>query len=151
MADLVTLNALTIQIKKLSPEAKLPERAQRDIPDAAWDLYSNETVRIPGLGKIAVKTGIALAIPMGWYGNIRNRSGNALRTPLMVDAGIVDPGYRGEIKVVLVNHSEYPYEIVTGDKIAQMLFGKIPDVTFQEVVELSSSDRGIKGFGSSGK
>ena len=145
-----SLNSLTISVKRLFPEAKLPSKAQRDIPDAAWDLYSNEGVRIPGLGKLPVKTGIALAIPTGWYGNIRNRSGNAVSTPLMVDAGIIDPGYRGEIMVVLVNHSEYPYELVKGDKIAQILFGKIPEVTFVEVSVLPASDRGAKGFGSTG-
>ena len=144
------LNSLTILVKKLSEEALLPTKEQRDIPDAAWDLYSNEDIRIPGLGKTAVKTGIALAIPQGWYGNIRNRSGNAVRTPLMVDAGIVDPGYRGEIRVVLVNHSEYPYDVVKGDKIAQILFGKIPEVTFNVVNDLPTSDRGEKGFGSTG-
>jgi len=99
---------------------------------------------------MAVKTGIALAIPKGWYGNIRNRSGNAVRTPFMVDAGIIDPGYRGEIKVVLVNHSEYPQDLLKGDKIAQILFGKIPEVTLEVVEELPTSDRGEQGFGSTG-
>lgn len=146
----ILLNSLTIGVKKLSPEAKLPTKEQRDIPDAGWDLYSNETVRVPGLGKTAVKTGIALAIPKGWYGNLRNRSGNAVRTPFMVDAGIIDPGYRGEVMVVIVNHSEYPQDILKGDKIAQMLLGKIPDVVFDEVAELPTSDRAEKGFGSTG-
>jgi dUTP pyrophosphatase len=144
-----SVNSLVVSIKKLSSEAQLPTREARDIPDAGWDIYSMETVRIPGSGKLAVKTGIALAIPIGWYGNIRNRSGNAVKTPLMVDAGIIDPGYRGEIKVVLVNHSEYPYDVNKGDKIAQILFGKIPETKFEEVKELPSSDRGEKGFGSS--
>lgn len=140
--------ALSIQVKRLTKDAQLPSQEVRDIPDAAWDLYANESMRIVGLGKQPVKTGIALAIPDGWYGNIRNRSGNAVKTPLMVDAGIIDPGYRGEIKVVLVNHSEYPYDINKGDKIAQILFGRIPAVEFVEVQELASTDRGEKGFGS---
>ena len=142
---------LTVQVKRLTKDAKLPSQEVRDIPDAAWDLYADESIRIVGLGKMPVKTGVAFSIPDGWYGNIRNRSGNAVKTPLMVDAGIIDPGYRGEIKVVLVNHSEYPYDVNKGDKIAQILFGRIPNVEFVEVQELTTSDRGDKGFGSTDK
>jgi dUTP pyrophosphatase len=142
--------ALAIQIKKLSPEAKLPTKVDRDIPDAGWDLYSNVSVRVPGGAKMTVKTGIALAIPKGWYGNIRAKSGIASSTPLMVDAGIVDPGYRGEIMVVLANNSEYPFDVLKGTKIAQMLFEPIQEVTFTEVTDLPPSDRGTNGFGSTG-
>jgi len=146
----LTTNVLEVKIKKLSAEAQLPTKEKRDILDAGWDIYSMENIRVPGSGKVAVKTGVALSIPDGWYGNIRNRSGNALRTPLMVDAGIIDPGYRGEIMVVVANLSEYPYDVNKGDKIAQILFEQIADVTFVEIKELEISERGEKGFGSSG-
>jgi dUTP pyrophosphatase len=148
---LVVDNVINIKVKLLSADAKLPTKETRDIPDAAWDLYSTENTTIPGSGKLAVKTGIALAIPEGWYGNIRNRSGNAIKTPLMVDAGIIDPGYRGEIMVVLVNMNDFPFPITKGQKIAQMLFEPIWNVKFEAVTELPSSDRGEKGFGSTGQ
>jgi len=146
-----SLQVVEIQIKKLSPGALLPTKEQRDIPDAGWDLFSAENIRVPGLGKKTVKTGIALAIPKGWYGNIRNRSGNAVKTSLMVDAGIVDPGYRGEIMVVLANIGDYPQDVLKGTKIAQILFEQIADVKFSEMTELPPSDRGEKGFGSTGQ
>jgi dUTP pyrophosphatase len=139
-----------VEVKKLKPEAIIPTRAHKDIPDAGWDLHVTENKRIPGLGKAVIGTGLAMSIPKGWYGNIRNRSGTAINTPLMVDAGVVDPGYRGEIKLVVVNTSEYPYDVVKGTKIAQLLFELVPDVELIEVVELDTSDRGEKGFGSTG-
>ena len=83
-----------------------------------------------------------------WVGKIRNRSGIATSTPLMVDAGVIDPGYRGEIKVVLANISEYPFDVEKGQKIAQMLFETIPTVTMVPVTVLSATDRGAAGFGS---
>jgi dUTP pyrophosphatase len=144
------VQGLEILVKKLSGEAKLPTRDIRDIPDAGWDLYSNMSVRVPGGGKSAVKTGIALAIPKGWYGHVHNRSGNAVSTPLMVDAGIIDPGYRGEIIVVMANNSDYPFDVLKGTKIAQILFELIPDAKLTEVNELPPSDRGTKGFEGTG-
>lgn len=107
-------------------------------------------VRVPGGGKVAVKTGIALAIPEGWYGNIRAKSGLAASTSVMIDAGIVDPGYRGEIMVIVANVGDYPYDILRGTKIAQILFEPIFGVKFEEVKDLPASDRGAKGFGSTG-
>lgn len=141
---------LQIQFKKLVPSAKAPAQETKDIPDAGWDLYTVERKRIPGNNKYAIRTGIAMAIPEGWYGQIKNRSGIAVNTPLMVDAGVIDPGYRGEIKIVLVNTSEMPWDVEAGTKIAQIIFEKIPEVEFTEVTDLPPSDRGEKGFGSSG-
>lgn len=146
----LAVRGLQVEVKKLKPEAVIPTKAHKDIPDAGWDLHVTENKRIPGLGKAVIGTGLALSIPKGWYGNIRNRSGTAVNTPLMVDAGVVDPGYRGEIKLVVVNTSEYPYDVVKGTKIAQILFELVPDVELIEVVELDASDRGEKGFGSTG-
>lgn len=141
---------LQVQVKKLVPSAKIPVQDVKDILDAGWDLYTVERRRIPGNSKYAIRTGIAMAIPAGWYGQIKNRSGIAVNTPLMVDAGVIDPGYRGEIKIVLVNTSEYPWDVEAGTKIAQIVFEKIPEVEFTEVTDLPPSDRGEKGFGSSG-
>lgn len=141
---------LKILVKKLTPSAKIPEQSKTEIPDAGWDLFTIENKRITGHGKFAVRTGIALAIPEGWYGQIKNRSGIAVNTPLMVDAGVIDPGYRGEIKIVLVNTSDYPFDIDAGMKIAQIVFERIPEVEFEEISDLPQSNRGEKGFGSTG-
>jgi len=136
---------------KLKSDAKVPVKEIRDIEDAGWDLFTNERRRIPGHSKYAISTGIALGIPAGWVGKIRNRSSVALNTSLMIDAGVIDPGYRGEIKIVLVNIGEYPFDVEKGQKIAQILFEPIPNVTMETVKELSVSDRGVAGFGSTGK
>lgn len=146
----VKSNHLEIQVKRLDKTAKIPTQEVRDIPDAGWDIFTNERKRIPGHGKYAIKTGIAFNIPKGWLGHIRPRSGVAVNTPLMIDAGVVDPGYRGEVKVVLVNTSEYPYDVEKGIKIAQMIFEQIPNVVITEVADLPQSDRDTKGFGSTG-
>ena len=142
---------LIVRVKRLSKDAKLPVKEVRDIPDAGWDLFANETKRIPGGGKYPLKTGIAMAIPDGWAGYIRPRSSIAVNTPLMIDAGVIDPGYRGEIQVVLVNTSEFPTDVIKGTKIAQIVFERIPSVIMEEVTELPVSNRGIAGFGSTDK
>ena len=141
---------LVVLVKKLVPEAKIPTRTEQDILDAGWDIYLSVNKRIPAGGKLAVSTGIAMAIPDGWFGHIRPRSGIALNTPLMIDAGVIDPGYRGEIKIVLVNTAEMPCDVEKGMKIAQMVFERIPQVVMKEVTDLPLSDRDAKGFGSSG-
>ena len=151
MTQSVKPNVLKIKVQKITPEAQLPVKKERELPDAGWDMFSAENVIVPGFGKALVHTGIAMAIPEGWFGNIRNRSGQALTTPLTVDAGIIDPGYRGEIGIILVNNSEYPYDVRVGDRIAQILFEKIADVELQEAKKLPASNRGKDGFGSTGK
>ena len=141
-------DTLKILVKKLDPHAVIPEQTKRDILDACWDITALESKRVPGGGKATVRTGLAMAIPEGWNGHLRPRSGNAINTPLMVDAGTIDPAYRGEILVVLVNTSDYPYDVAAGIKIAQMKVEKIPLVEFVEVKELPPTERGEKGFGS---
>jgi deoxyuridine 5'-triphosphate nucleotidohydrolase len=144
-------HSLKVLVKKLDKEAKVPSKELRDIPDAGWDIFTSEGRRIPGGGKYVIKTGIAMAIPEGWHGHIRPRSSVAASTPLMIDAGVIDPGYRGEIKIVLVNTSEFPFDVSKGMKIAQIVFEPIPSVEFEEVADLPPSDRGKGGFGSTDK
>ena len=143
-------NKLSVQVKKLHKDAKLPDKKPQDIEDAGWDLYTIERKRIAGHSKYAIRTGIAMAIPEGWYGQIKNRSGVAINTSLMIDAGVIDPGYRGEIKVVLVNMGEYPTDVEVGTKIAQIVFERIPSTEIKEVADLPPSERDTKGFGSTG-
>jgi dUTP pyrophosphatase len=140
-----------LPVKRLTETAKLPDKA--NLFDAGLDLYCDEkeVVRLaPGERKLFC-TGISVAIPKGFVGLIWPRSGHAVKKGLDTMAGVIDAPYRGEVKVLLVNHSnEYQY-YSTGDKIAQMLIQVIPDFTAIEVETLDETSRGDNGFGSSGQ
>jgi len=139
-----------LPVKRLTETAKLPDKA--NLFDAGLDLYCDEkeVVRLaPGERKL-FSTGISVAIPKGFVGLIWPRSGHAVKKGLDTMAGVIDSPYRGEVKVLLVNHSdEYQY-YSPGDKIAQMLVQVIPDFTAIEVDNLDETSRGENGFGSSG-
>lgn len=120
--------------------------------DAGYDLEAAiDLVLAPG-ERALVPTGIAVAIPAGHAGLVVPRSGRAIRQGLSVvnAPGIVDPGYRGELKAVLINHGTGPIEIKVGDRIAQLVIVAVPEVEWREVDELEASDRGEAGFGSTG-
>lgn len=139
-----------MKIKLLHPEAKVPTFAHPG--DAGADLYSVENFMLePGKQKL-IKTGIALEIPLGYFGLIRPRSGLSAKLGIgMNSSGVVDSGYRGEIQVALINHSDLKYPIMFGERIAQILI--LPVVTgfdFEVVDELSESQRGEGGHGSTG-
>ncbi|REK60413.1 MAG: dUTP diphosphatase [Bacteroidetes bacterium] len=141
----------TVSVKKLDVDAHIPTKAHDD--DAGWDLYSNEnTVIYPG-EKAVIKTGIVLAIPRGYYGRIAPRSGLAVKNGIDVLAGVVDAGYRNEIGVVLINHHiDNQFAITKGDRIAQVIFERVDPFELEEVLEFfNNTDRGMGGFGSSGK
>lgn len=140
-------NTLQIQIKKIASTATLPTQAYQEA--AGIDLYANESRRVPGNGKAVIKTGLALAIPNGYYGHIKPRSGIATTTPLLIDAGVIDSDYRGEIGIVVSNISEMPFDVDSGMKLAQMTFEKKYTVEFKEVTDLPESERNTRGFGSS--
>ena len=128
--------------------ARCPTRAHET--DAGYDLYSNEEVMIAAQEKVLVSTGVKMAIPSGYFGKIFSRSGLAVKSDLEVGAGVIDSGYRGEVKVLLRNHSGIPKIIKRGEKIAQIVF--LPYVTFNMsfVSSLNESDRGEAGFESTG-
>lgn len=140
---------ININVKRLSDSAKIPTYAH--IGDAGADLYASEDgILLAGFGG-SVPTGIAMEIPQGYVGYINPRSGLATKGITVVNApGTIDSGYRGEIKVIMINHSNQDYKILAGDKIAQMVFHKCEEVFFEPVDELNDSQRGINGFGSSG-
>lgn len=140
---------LEIQVKLLSPDAKAPTRAFPT--DAGQDLYSSEDVIIPEWCKMPVSTGIAIAVPHGHYGRIAPKSGLAVKNGIDVLAGVVDSSFRGEILVILMNLSDYGYEVKKGQKIAQLICEKISYPKIKVVQELSETDRGTGGFGSSGQ
>jgi len=157
-----TFRSDIVRVKKLDPYAIIPTQSHRT--DAGFDLYAVDNIRItPGL-RVMVSTGIAFEIPDGMVGLIWPRSGLAAKKGIDVLAGVIDAGYRGEIKVVLLNTTHPPgqgYEFVdaseailevrAGDRIAQIIFHRIPSINMHEVTDLSESARDIQGFGGSGK
>jgi dUTP pyrophosphatase len=139
---------LVIAVKVLYPGAPLPTRGHAG--DAGWDLYcAGDGVEIRSGATALVPTGIALEIPAGWYGQIKSRSSLGARG-VVVTAGVIDSGYRGEVKVALINTGE-ALALKRGDKIAQIVFLPVPDVTIEVADSLGPSSRGDKGFGSTGR
>lgn len=138
-----------IRFKKLIEEAKIPTIAN-DL-DAGLDLVSMEDKTIWPNEQESFKTGLACAIPPGYVGIIKPRSGLAVKYQLDTKAGVIDASYRGELVVILRSYrEEFKYEVKKGDRIAQMIV--VPCITQTiEVTELDDTDRGKGGFGSSGK
>ncbi len=139
---------LKLRIKRLNPEAKMPNYGHPG--DAGLDLFSNEAVELKPGEIRAVATGLQMAIPAGYVGLIWDKSGVSLRG-LHRLAGVVDAGYRGEVKVVLVNLGKENVFIPKGMKIAQMLIQPVETVEVEEVEELDLTSRGEGGFGSTGQ
>ena len=134
-------------VKKLDRSAKIPVK----MPDsAAYDLYSNEDVTIPPGGRRLVGTGVAMSFNRGYVGRICDRSGIAWGNGLHVLAGVIEPEYRGEWRVVFYNTSSIHIRVCKESRIAQVLFYEVADGPVQEVDELSNTVRGTGGFGSTG-
>lgn len=143
---------MQIRIKKLNALAALPEYAHGPADDAGLDIKSLEdAVLAPGIPQ-AVPTGFALEIPVGYEVQIRPRSGLALKHAITLpnSPATIDPGYRGEVRVILLNLGHEPYQVKAGDRIAQMVVAKYESVEWQET-DLAESIRGTGGFGSSGR
>ena len=141
-----------IQIKKLSNKALVPkyETSGSSGMDIAAHI-KHDMVIVPG-DKILVPTGFSLSVPQGYEVQIRPRSGLAIKKGITVlnTPGTIDSDYRGEIKVILINLSKDVFVIQNGERIAQMVVCPIKQVIIEEVKELSETDRGIGGFGSTG-
>ncbi len=140
---------MKVQVKKLHPDVKM-EFAHKG--DSGIDLYSAETTEIsPGEIKL-IKTGIKIAIPEGFEGQIRPKSGLALNKGITVlnTPGTIDSGYRGEIGVIAINHGKEKFTAEKGKKIAQLVFNKIETPEIEIVEELKETTRGEGGFGSTG-
>lgn len=142
-----------VQIKKIHPEAILPTNAYGD--DAGWDLHVLEDTYINRGSGVDVHTGIAISIPPGWYGRIIGRSSAFRKKDLMVIEGIIDAGYTGELfSYVYCPSTSFPSPGVTlrkGDSVAQLIICPVPRVEWEVVDELPETDRGAKGFGSTGR
>ena len=141
-----------VHIQRLDPDLPLPVPAH--LGDAGLDLYAREDAVIPARGgRLLMPTGVAVAIPHGYMGLAVPRSGLALKhgITLVNTPGIIDSGYRGELKVVMINTDpELDYEVKRGDRVAQLIISRYDNVTWTEVTELSGFDRG-GGFGHSGR
>ncbi len=141
---------MILKVKRLIKDASVPSYHHRG--DAGMDLAAAETITIsPGEVKL-VKTGIAIELPEGTEAQIRPRSGLALKHGITVlnSPGTIDQDYRGEIGVILINHSDSPFNVETGSRIAQLVVKPVLFVQVSEVNELSETIRGSDGFGSTG-
>ena len=119
--------------------------------DAGADITASEKIAIPPRERILVSTGVRLEIPEGYVGLIWPRSGLAVKKGIDCGAGVIDSHYRGEVKVLLFNHSDNEFQIEPGDRIAQILIQKVERVEFHLVEQLNETARSDAGFGSTGK
>jgi len=115
------------------------------------DVVAAESLTLAPGARHAVATGIAIAIPHGYEVQVRSRSGIAVRNGITCLTGTIDSDYRGELKVVLVNLGAAPFDIVRGERIAQLVPAPVLRATFEEVAELDETERGSGGFGSTGR
>jgi len=139
---------IILKVKKLFKNVELPEYALNT--DLGFDIRANETVTIPVSEQRTIKTGLAIEIPEGHVGLIRDRAGVITKMGLHTAAGTFDPAYRGEVSIVLVNYGEHDVEVEKGMRIAQMIILPIARAKLKEVKELSSTERGERGFSSTG-
>ena len=144
---------MRIPVRRVEPTLPLPAAAHEG--DAGYDLRAREAVILaPGGGRAAVGTGIAVAIPPGFAGLVLPRSGLALRhgVTCLNAPGLIDAGFRDEIRVILVNHDPADaFSIEVGDRIAQLVIQAVETVEWVEVEDLGESARGLGGFGSTGR
>ena len=143
---------MRIKINRLSERAILPTYAHGPGEDAGLDLHALEdAVLEPGIPAL-VATGLSIELPPGYEAQIRPRSGLALKHAITLpnSPATIDPGYRGEIRVILLNLGREPYRIHAGDRIAQMVIARYESIEWEET-DLAASKRGTGGFGSSGR
>src|SRR5438034_2135523 len=141
---------MRISVKRLDPDLPLPRYARAS--DAGLDLHAAERVVIEPGGRALVRTGVAVAIPPGYAGLVLPRSGLAFRHGVTVlnAPGLIDAGYRGEVKVLLVNHDHETATFARGERIAQLVIQPIAHARLDIVEDLPASQRGDGGFGSTG-
>ena len=146
------MSEITVQIQTLPHGRGLNPPAQATSGAAGADLVSAEDVTIAPGAIHAVATGVALAIPRGFEGQVRPRSGLALKHGVTVlnAPGTIDADYRGEVKVILINHGPDPFRVSRGDRIAQLVVAAVTPVRFERADNLPETDRGTGGFGSTG-
>ena len=139
---------MTLGVKRLIGDAILPTRGSAHA--VGYDLYSVENCVVPPTHRALVGTGIATVLPVGVYGRVAPRSGLAVKKGIQVGAGVIDPDYTGEVKVVLFNHGDKDFEVKKGDRIAQLILERCETPEVEEIETLEQTDRGSGGFGSTG-
>lgn len=163
---------IVVGFKRLNDNAVLPTKAHAQ--DSGWDLVASEDVIVEPGDTVVVKTGIAVQLPEGFEATVRGRSGVSSKTPIRVALGTIDNGYTSEIGIIVDNLSRdnwsnmprfldnsydqmaidrYPsgsYHIRKGDKLAQLVITRLPEITAVEITELGDTERGTKGYGSTG-
>ncbi|MGL5151142.1 MAG: dUTP diphosphatase [Clostridium sp.] len=144
------MNTYNLKVKRISPKAILPNYAKPG--DAGLDLYSIDTLELNPGESALIHTGIQIELPKNTEAQVRPRSGLALKNGITVlnTPGTIDEGYRGEVGIILINHSKETFTVTEGMKIAQMVVKPTFLVSVLEVSDLSSSERGEGGFGSTG-
>ena len=142
-----------VPVRRLDPDLPLPSYAH--LGDAGADLHAREdALLVADGGRALIPTGIAIAIPLGWAGLVLPRSGLAFKhgVTCLNTPGLIDAGYRDELKVLLVNTDPTTdYQVRRGDRIAQLVLQRVEEATFVEVEDLGPSPRGTGGFGTTGK
>jgi dUTP pyrophosphatase len=143
---------MQIRIQRIHPDAVLPRYAHGPDEDAGMDLIAVEEVTLEPQVPRLVPTGLTIELPPGYEAQVRPRSGLALKHAISMPnaPGTIDPGYRGEIRVILINLGREPYTVHPGDRIAQMIVARYEAVEWVEE-SLAESTRGQGGFGSSGR
>ena len=143
---------MRIRIKRLWPDASVPHYAHGPSEDAGMDLRSIATVVLEPNVPQAIPTGIAIEVPPGFEAQVRPRSGLALKHAITLpnSPATIDPGYRGEVRVIMLNLGRESYTVHAGDRIAQLVIARYEAVEWEEG-ELSDTARGEGGFGSSGR
>ena len=144
------MSLVRVQVVRVNPD--VPALRPAKPGDAGVDLRATEAVTLAPGQRTLIPTGIAVAIPEGYAGFVQPRSGMAINKGLglLNSPGLIDSGYRGEIKVIAINLDAQPLEIARGDRIAQLVILPVPEVEYEEVEALPDSERGAGGFGSTG-
>ena len=140
---------MSLGVKKLTYDSILPTRGSSG--SVGYDLYSNMDCVIHASERGLVSTGITVVLPPGVYGRVAPRSGLAVKYGIQVGAGVIDPDYTGEVKVVLFNHGDKDFEVKKGDRIAQLVLEKCDTPPSEEISIVEDTDRGSGGFGSTGQ
>jgi len=140
---------MILKIKKLHPDAIIPQYAHEG--DAGMDLFSIEDKIIKPNERVSIGTGLSMEYENGFCTIIWSKSGLAINHGIITIGGLIEPNYRGEYKVLLLNTSDKDFEIKKGQKIAQLIIFPVAYAKIEKVQELSESNRGTNGFGSTGK
>lgn len=141
---------VNIKVKKVHPDAILPDYAH--FGDSGMDVFSVQEAVLKTRERALIKTGLKLEIPSGYEIQVRPKSGLALKDGItcLNSPGTVDSNYRGELGIIMINHSSKPFKIEKGKKIAQLVLNKVEFVDIEEVDEINETSRGEGGFGSTG-